>query len=332
MEFKVFDDKSGAFVFTAPGSQETADKFNLLVEAFEDGRIPQKRMVSLCERMMRECPVLLRPYHVLASIHIGKNKQAKALETAVRGLGAVHFMFPDDFCGPIPWHHDGNRPYLDLLKTVLICYVAGKKFDKAADWCTLIQRADPDDSCGIRYVIGHVLLRSGDHEKAQTWFADVGTEYSPYLYELGWSLFSQEKFVEAATAFRRGIAVNPYIAEIIFNGHEPNPYAVMHFWVNEQPTLAKQYLGIYGLIWEDAMDVQGFLYWLYNQSHVLAERSLLMSCRELRSIDAELPQPKAQVEQYNALVAAIDDKLSAEIVRRRPNGAGEMEWPWQIYR
>lgn len=31
MEFRVFDDKSGAFVFTAPGSQETSDKFDRLV-------------------------------------------------------------------------------------------------------------------------------------------------------------------------------------------------------------------------------------------------------------------------------------------------------------
>ena len=331
MEFKVFDDKSGAFVFSAPGSRETADKFDLLVEAFDDGRIPQKRMVTICEGMIRQFPPLMRPYQVLASIHLARGKQAKALETAVRGIGAVHNMFPDDFRGPIPWHHDGNRPYLDLLKTVLLCYVAGKKYDKAADWCTLIQRADPDDSCGIRYVIGHVQLRSGELEKAQGWFTDVGPEYSPYLYELGLSLFNQDKFVEAATAFRRGIAINPYIAEIIFNGHQPNPYAVMHFWANEKPELASQYLGAYGVIWEEATGAQRFLYWLYNQSDVLAERARLMRCREQRSIDTSLPQPREQVAQFHALIAAIDDKLSLEVVRRRPNGAGEMEWPWQVY-
>jgi hypothetical protein len=105
----------------------------------------------------------------------------------------------------------------------------------------------------------------------------------------------------------------------------------MHFWANEKPELASQYLGAYGVIWEEATGAQRFLYWLYNQSDVLAERARLMRCREQRSIDTSLPQPREQVAQFHALVAAIDDKLSLEVVRRRPNGAGEMEWPWQVY-
>lgn len=331
MEFKVFEDKSGAFVFNAPGSKETADRFELLVEAFVDGRIQQKRMMSICEGMMRDFPPLLRPYHILATIHLSKGKHEKALATAVRGLGAVNEMFPDDFSGPIPWHHDGNRPYLDLLKIILLCYVDGKKFDKAAEWCETIQRADPDDCCGVRFVMGHVLLRSGEQEKALTWFVDHGTEYAPYCYELGLCYFREARYVEAATALRRGIAINPYIAEMIFNGHQPNPYAVMHFWANEKPPLAKQYLGAYADIWMDALMAQRFLYWLYNHSKVLEERARLMACRELRSIDTELPQPKEQVAQYRELIAAIDDGLSYEIVRRRPNGEGDLEWPWEVY-
>jgi len=332
MEFKVFEDKSGAFVFNAPGAQETSDKFDLLVEAFKDDRITQKRMTGICEKMIRDFPPLLQPYRILATIYLAKGKHAKALETAVRGLGAVNNMFPDDFSGPIPWHHNGNRPYLDLLKIILLCYIAGKKYEKAAEWCDMIKRADPDDSCGIRFVFGHVLLRSGEHEKAQAEFADHGTEYSPYFYELGLCLLRQEQFVEAATAFRRGIAINPYIAEMIFNGHRPNPHAIMHFWANEEPSLAEQYLGAYGAIWEEALVAQRFLYWLYNQSDVLVERSRLMACREQRSLDMDLPPPEAQVTDFRALLSAIDDTLSIGIVQRRHNGDGEMEWPWQVYR
>jgi tetratricopeptide (TPR) repeat protein len=332
MEFKVFEDKSGAFVFNAPGSQETADKFELLVEAFQDDRIPVKRMASICEKMIRDFPPLLRPYHVLATMQLVKGKHAKALETAVRGLAAVNVMFPDDFSGPIPWHHNGNRPYLDLLKTILLCYISGKKYEKAAEWTKMIQRADPDDSCGIRFVVGHLLLRSGAPEMAQPWFAEHGMEYSPYFYELGLSLFQEDKFIEAATAFRRGIAINPYIAEMIFNGHMPNPFAIMHFWANEEPPLAKQYLGAYGAIWEEALMTQRFLYWLYNQSSVLMERAKMMACREQRAIGLDLPQPESQVAHYRELVAAIDDKLSIEIVMTRQNGDGDMEWPWEVYR
>ena len=331
MEFRVFDDKSGAFVFSAPGSRETSDKFDRLVEAFEDGQIQQKRMAAICERMMRDFRPLLRPYQILATILFSKGKHAKALETAVRGLGAVHHMLPDDFSGPFPWHHDGNRPYLALLKTVLLCHVAEKKYDKAADWCKLVQRADPDDSCGVRFIIGHALLRAGQQEQAQTWFAEHGPDYSPYFYEAGLSFFQRDRLIEAATAMRRGIAINPYIAEMIFYGYQPNPYPVMHFWANEQPPLAKLYLGSYGEIWEDAVEAQRFLYWLFNQSNVLAERAAMMACREQRSIDPYLPLPDAQVAHYRELLAAIDDKLSSVIVQRRPNGEGYMEWPWQVY-
>lgn len=332
MEFKVFEDKSGAFIFTAPGSQETSDRFDLLVEAFGDGKIQHKRMISICESMTRDFPPLLRPYHVLAVIYLTKGKHAKALDTAMRGLAAVRNMFPDGFSGPIPWHHDGNRPYLDLLKIILLSHIAAKQYDKAAEWCTLIQRADPDDGCGVRFIFGHVLLRSGEQEKALDWFTEHGREYAPYCYELGLYHFGQDNFVEAATAFRRGIAINPYIAETIFNGRTPNPYAVMHFSANEEPHLAKQYLASYGLLWEEALEAQRFLYWLFNQSQVLAERSKQMACRELRSIDLDLPPPDDQVAQFRDLVAAIDDSISIDIVRRRPNGDGELEWPWQIYR
>lgn len=331
MEFKVFDDKSGAFVFTAPGPQEMSDKFDRLVEAFEEGQIHQKRMANICENMIRDFRTLLRPYHILATIQFSKRRSAKALETAKRGMAAVHHLIPDDFAGPFPWHHDGNRPYLALLKTVLLCYVADRKYAKAADWCDLIRRADPDDSCGMRFVIGHALLRAGEHDQAQSWFVEHGTDYAPYLYELGLSLFRQERLVEAATAFRRGIAINPYIAEMIFYGYQPNPYPVMHFWPNEKPPLAKLYLGSYGALWEDAIEEQRFLYWLFNQSCVLAERAQMMACREQRSIDLRLSPPDAQVEHYRVLVAAIDDKVSNDIVRRRPNGDNGMEWPWQIY-
>jgi tetratricopeptide (TPR) repeat protein len=331
MEFKVFEDKSGAFVFIAPGSQEASDKFDRMVEAFEDGLIHQRRMAAICESTIRDGRPLLRPYHILATIHLSKGKHAKALETAVRGIRSVHRLIPDDFAGPFPWHHDGNRPYLALLKTILLCYIAEKEYGKAAKWCKLIQRADPDDSCGMRFVIGHVLLRAGDDDQAHTWFTEHGDEYAPYFYDLGLSLFRQGKLVEAATAFRRGIAINPYIAEMIFYGYQPNPYPVMHFWANEKPPLAKLYLGSYGAIWEEAVEVQRFLYWLFNHSAVLAERARMMWCREQRSIDLRLPQPDAQVAHYRELLAAIDDKLSGEIVQRRPNGEDDMEWPWQVY-
>lgn len=331
MEFKVFEDMSGAFVFIAPGSQEASDKFDRMVEAFEDGLIHQRRMAAICESTIRDGRPLLRPYHILATIHLSKGKHAKALETAVRGIRSVHRMIPDDFAGPFPWHHDGNRPYLALLKTILLCYIAEKEYGKAASWCKLIQRADPDDSCGMRFVIGHVLLRAGDDDQAHNWFTEHGDEYAPYFYDLGLSLFRQDKLVEAATAFRRGIAINPYIAEMIFYGYQPNPYPVMHFWANEKPPLAKLYLGSYGAIWEEAVEVQRFLYWLFNHSAVLSERAKMMWCREQRSIDLRLPQPDAQVAHYRELLAAIDDKLSGEIVQRRPNGEDDMEWPWQVY-
>lgn len=331
MEFKVFEDGSGAFVFFAPGSQETSDKFDLLVEAFKDGRVAEKRMRSICERMMREVPPLMQPYFIMSTLQLSKGKHERALVTAMRGLAAVNHLFPDDFKGAIQWIHSGNRPYLQLMKTILLCHVAADNHQKAAEWCQMIERIDPDDSCGTRFVMGHVLLRSEDRTQARDWFARHGDEYSPYWYELGLSLFEEGQLVEAATAFRRGIAVNPYIAELIFHGHEPNSFPVMHFWATEKPRVAAQYLSIYGKLWEESFEAQRFLYWLYNHSDVLLERARMMACREQRSLDTDLAPPQGQVTQYQLLLDAIDDQLSNAVVRMRPNGHGEMEWPWEVY-
>ncbi|WP_342116582.1 hypothetical protein [Pseudoduganella sp. OTU4001] len=330
MKFEVFGDGSGAFSGADEAECVALNQFMEMMASFDKQRLGRKRFIAMLERCISQTPTFLDPYQVLASLNMMEGKSGKALKLAQRGLAVADALLPSGFDGRIPWNHEGNHSYLTLTRTLVTCLSGMRQHKDAARHAARMLALDPDDGACVRFTAGHEMLRAREEEHAQHLFRDYAHEYPPFCYELGFTLFQQRQLVAAATAFRRGIAANPYIALVLFTGQSPNAFPVAHINWWEGPEAAVKYLGAYGDIWDDAAEVQRFLYWLFNHSKVMAERAAMMACKEERPFVETPGADDASREREVALVDAIDDTVSATIVRQRVTPSG-MLWPWDTY-
>ncbi|XLZ69802.1 hypothetical protein ABT364_25255 [Massilia sp. SR12] len=330
MEFEVFSDGSGAFTGADEAEQAAIDKFIELLAPLDKQRISDKRMAAMLERCISETPAYLDPYEALASLYLMSGKPAKALKLARKGVALANALLPPGFAGRIPWEHKGNRSYLALMRTVVTCLCGTRQHKEAAQYAATMLALDPSDGAAARFSAGHEALRAGDTETARHLFRDYAHEYPPFYYELGLVLFNERQLVAAATAFRRGIAANPYIAMLLSTGAQPNAFPIAHIHWCESPDAAIRYLDVYGSVWDGKGEVQRFLYWLFNHSKVMMERAAIMACKEERPFTETPDLDESALAHEAALVDAIDDTLSAAIVRQRDTPLGPM-WPWDTY-
>lgn len=330
MKFEVFADGSGAFVSTEPAAQAEAEKIAALTERMLKEGFGKKRMVSEVERCIAEMPALLDAYELLATCHLMEHKPGKALSVVQKGVAAANKLLPDGFSGRIPWEREGNRPYLGLMRLQVMSFAGMGRHREAAQQAGALLALDPEDGACVRFAAGHEYLRCGEVGTARRLFRDHGAEYPPFWYELGLSLYQERQLVPAATAFRRGIAGNPYIALVLFTGQVPNAFAVPHISWREGPGAAAGYLDTYGELWNDEEQAQRFLYWLFNHSKVLQERAAVMACKEERSFAMATEVDLAAQRRESAVVEAIDDRLSRAILQQCSTAYGP-RWPWETY-
>jgi len=329
MKFEILNDGSGVFAYADPALQAAAEKFEARAADFAAGGIGRKRMIASIEQAMREHATLAAPYSLMAVILLRDGKPERALKTLQRGVAALGRLLPPGFAGRIEWRRAENQAYLDLLRLRVTCLSGLRQHKEAAAHACELLALDPDDGACIRFAAGHELLRAGDVAQACRLFRDFGRQYPPFCYELGLALFREGQLVAAATAFRRGIAGNPYIALGLTEGMVPNAYPVAHYDWLEGPHAAASYLGTYGDVWYQADEPNRFLYWLFNHSKVLLERAAIMAAKEARPF-GELAQAGDALREEAEVTDAIDDALSAAIVQLRQTPEG-MLWPWNTY-
>lgn len=330
MKFEVFDDGSGAFTGASAAEQSAISQVAECVEAFSKRRVGKKQLTALMERCISNTPAVLEPYELMASMHALNCKPERALKLAHKGLALANALMPPGFSGRISWTREENHPYLTLMRTIVSCLSSMRKHREAAQYAAKLLALDPEDGACVRFVAGHEALRAGEIEQARHLYRDYGREYPPFCYELGLTLLKEGLLVAAATAFRRGIATNPYIALVMFNGLPPNAFPIAHIKWWEGPEAAVKYMGAYGGIWEDEAEAQRFLYWLFNNSRVMMERAAIMACKEARPFTETLGADAEALAREAALVDAIDDSLSTAIVQQRVTPLGPM-WPWDTY-
>lgn len=329
MKFEVFSDGSGAFC-ADEAEQKVACEVRDGMEAFSKGRLGKKRLAAQLERCIGTTPSVLEAYEMLASLHVLDCKPERAIKLVRKAIAGANALLPPGFKGRIPWQQEGNRVYLMLMRTIVSCLSATRKHQEAVQYAAQMMALDPDDGACVRFTAGHEACRAGEIEQARHLFRDYGHEYPPFWYELGLTLLNERQLVPAVTAFRRGIAANPYIALVLFNGQPPNAFPVAHINWWEGPEAAVNYLGAYGGLWQDMEEAQRFLYWVFNNSRVMMERAALMACKEARPF-RETPDLDAEALAREAeLVDAIDDSLSSAIVRQRDTPLGPI-WPWDTY-
>ena len=319
----------GCFIFPETWYESLLEKFNELLDSFDEDEISDRSYINALKRITQQEPDFIDAYAYMAYAFLEQGTPRKALNIALKGLAAGNRLIPEGFTGEISWLHPENRPFLNALYAAILANVHLQHHQNAVMLIDKILAYNPSDNPGARWLLGPELLRSGDHERALCVLRQYADEFSPYWYELGLLHFINGEPVKAATAFRRGFAENTYIAEILCGNLYPFPLALWHDYSSE-PDTARQYYETFCPLWGKYPEALLFVNWLYNQSGVLSERAEFMKCAEmlLRADDQEMNESIFQ--QRELLRERIDDRLSEEIVQKLRTLNGEEIWPWML--
>lgn len=329
--FEQLDADLGVFVFPDTPFDGLVAEFDGLLEARERGTLSDKAYMAGLDRLILEEPDFIDAHAHLAYAWIEQGKPKKALDASLAGLVRANRLIPEGFTGRIAWGHLENRPYLRAMHGAVLGYVRLRRHKEAAVLIERMLAFNPDDNQGVRYLLGSELIRAGEQERARAVIEADCQNYPPYQYELALLHLQAGRWVEAATALRRGFCANPYIAEVLCGTPDPMPLAIWHGNNFAEPETARDYVASYGALWLRRPDFTAFVRWLFQHSRVQLERAGVLACREELQWEPEFKARGAVVDRLERLEAAVDDALSRELVVQRADRKGRLIWPWMAH-
>lgn len=329
--FEQLDADVGVFVFPDTPFDGLVAEFDGLLEARERRAISEKAYLAGLERLILEEPDFIDAHAHLAYAWIEQGKPKKALDAGLAGLARANRLIPEGFAGRIAWGHLENRPYLRAMHGALLGYMRLRRHKEAAGLIERMLAFNPNDNQGVRYLLGSELILAGAPEQAQAVIEAECRNYPPYQYELALLHLQAGRWVDAATALRRGFCANPYIAEVLCGTAEPMPLAMWHGSNFAEPEMARDYGASYGALWLRRPDFVAFVRWLFQHSRVLLERAGVQACREELQWEHEFKARGGVVDRLECLEAAVDDTLSKELVIQRADRKGRPIWPWMAH-
>lgn len=328
LSFEVIHAESGRFAYRDERYDALVDEFDGLMDARDAGELTVAGYLATLNRLLVVAPDFVDVHAHIALLWHDQHKPKKALAAALLGLSAANRVIPEDFNGRIEWGILDNRPYLRAMNLVLQSYARLRRHKDAVTTIDLMLTRNPDDNQGVRFLLGSEALRAGDYDRARSVFEAEAHAYPPYFYELALIHTLREDWVSAATALRRGLAANPYIAEIISGNLIPAPLPIWHGTDFAEPEVAREYMQMYGPYSHNMPPNVPFTRWLFNHSKVLAERAAIMECREALLWERDMAARTKLLNSLYRLIDKIDDKLSAAIVTRHTDRYGKARWPW----
>lgn len=332
LQFEIFDGDSGAFTDNDPAAHRVAEQLEQLYEDYDSGETGEKVYLAALERLRGAAPDVINVYTHIADRFHNQGKPKKALEAALLGLKMANSHIPEGFTGHIEWGHLDNRPYLRLMHYALMSYLRLKRHREAVTMIDLMLARNPNDNQGVRHLLGSEALRAGQYDRAYAVLAEGADDFPPYFYEMAMCCMLKRDWVGAATAMRRGIAANPYIAEFLSGNPYPLPLAIWHDSDLAEPETAIDYVQQYGGLWQEQRDGGPFARWLFNHPKVLAERAAVMECKEALLWEHDTAVRARLVARERKLRAEISDALSRAIVVQRVSEQGKLMWPWEAAR
>jgi tetratricopeptide (TPR) repeat protein len=336
LEFEAIDAESGEFGYTEDKYGPLLGQFNDILDHHETGKLSDTKYLAALQALLAEAPDFIDAHTQIAFHWNRQGKPNKALDAALAGLAMANRQIPEGFAGRIEWFNIDNRAYLRLMHVAVLSCVRLKRHLDAAALIEQMLLRNPNDNQGVRYLLGSELLRTNQFthrdalDRAIAVLEEHADTYPPYWNELGLARVSQHRWVDAATALRRGFVTNPYIAEILAGNPAPLPNVVWHPDDTTMPEAARDYASTYGALWHESIDGVPFLHWLFNHPDVLVERASIMACWEALLWETDPDRRGEILARIDELTAGIDDNLSNAIVVQREAVGRRLVWPWQM--
>jgi tetratricopeptide (TPR) repeat protein len=336
LEFEAIDAESGEFGYTEEKYGPLLEQFNDILDRHETGRLSDTKYLAALQGLLAEAPDFIDAHTQIAFHWYRQGKPKKTLDAALPGLVIANRLIPEGFAGRIEWLNIDNRAYLRLMHVAVLAFVRLRRHKDAAALIEQMLLRNPNDNQGVRYLQGSALMRASlwgrgeEFDRAIAVLAEHAETYPPYWYELGLAHLFRNRWVEAATALRRGFIANPYIAEILGGNAAPAPLVMWHFDDAARPEGAHEYLGSYGELWQENIHYMPFVRWLFNHPEAMMERAPVMACREALLWEDDPEKRVAILDRIDALASRIDDSLSAAIVVKRDTLGRQQAWPWAL--
>ncbi|MFC3338901.1 tetratricopeptide repeat protein [Paracandidimonas soli] len=328
--FERITQDSGRFRLAGDDAAAVASEFDGLLERRDAGRLSESRFLSSVQDLLAGKPWFAPAGAHLAFMYFEQGRADKALDVALQALDRLNALVPRDFDGMIGWEGEENQIFLRLQHIVALCHIRLRKHCDAVEVLQRLLRHCPEDSLGVRLLLGPEHLRCGSVAEARGSLQPYQELHPSYSYELGLSFLMEQDWVRAATALRKGFAANPYVAEILCGNPDPQALAVWHANLYEQPEAAKDYLDAYADLWHDTENSQRFLHWLFHHPAVLEERAGILACKEALRWERDGKARAQWLQKLEQRLEAIDDGLSERVVVQHTDMDGRRGYPWEL--
>jgi tetratricopeptide (TPR) repeat protein len=336
LAFEAINAESGEFGYTEEKYGPLLGRFNDILDQHETGELSDTRYLAALQGLLAEAPDFIDAHTQVAFHWHRQGKPKKALDAALAGLAAATRLVPQDFTGRIEWSNIDNRAYLRLMHVAVLAHTRLRRHKEAAALIEQMLLRNPNDNQGVRYLLGSALLRAnllGNHEQVERAIAVLAEQAGtcpPCWYELALANLWLGRWVDAATALRRGFVANPYIAEILGGNRAPAPLVMWHPDDTTLPEAAAEYIASHGALWGERTDSIPFVRWLFNHPEVMMERAPVMACWEALLWENDPDRRAAIFGRIEELTACIDGSLSAAIVVKRATVGRQQVWPWAL--
>ncbi len=318
-----------AAYFRYPPEYDTCvEMFDRLLDERESGRVDEKRYIDRLKDLTERYPWFIDAHAHIGIALLKKGMTKRALDAYRKGFSLGEAAIPSGYSGLIEWQPLENRPFFRAAHGIVLCHLRLRHWDEAIKLMKAMDLWNPRDNQGIRYLLGSALLRAGRKDEARVHLAEFRWEEPSLQYELGLLYLLEGDYRAAATSLRHGFIENGYMAEMICGTPDPLPIAMWHGSGWGWPECAKEYIDLFGELWDKTPGAVEFLRWLNTHHEVMAERAAFLACGQELLWERDSERRRSMCDKQIMLARAIDGKLSDRIVVKRTNQVGIETWPW----
>jgi tetratricopeptide (TPR) repeat protein len=225
VRFEIFknedDEQFGQFIW---GEERTPIKKKYLdfFECIEHGVV--KGLPTSLMKMTDEDHEFIGTYLLLGLLEYGKRNLKKAIKHLKKAVEIGDTIIPKNFKGYIVDEVNGirvldNKDYLDSLIMLGKCFLKTGNAVNALSCFERLIRYCPSYKEELAILIADASLQAGDIDKAKTLYSK-NRENTHGCYGLGLILFKEGNLVDAISTLRTGIAMNPYVVEMLIGTME----------------------------------------------------------------------------------------------------------------